>query len=1071
MRRLSEDLERPPPPPPPPPPSPPTPEEPELEEDDDVAESVVSDWALEEDLDSDHGPTLTTDDLRDPVEPAAQPESPVEGLGLHTGEPHLNDVTTPQPQPGTMKTDDLINLEEDPQPTAPQEEAPEPHATRADTGAAGDPQVEEATSSQGPADAHVPDAAGHHADLPAPSNEPSASRNAGASMPADPFAGSDPFISPNEDDDLENPWAEDTPGADLSPPSPPSAAADPARASTPTSDYHDANSTHGDEGGRQEAPPAEQEQKPGPSPVHLQERDSPAMSGDEDQPTTEAPILAETPIQGETEGHTNSGDDATTQVEEEPEENPAPSSPEGPTETPLPAGGPIQTTDPVQSTDPTETANPDQGAPPVTDPAEPSPPVTDSVTAPTQETTQTQEEHGSSAPGTERDEMTRVDSGDSKDIQAEEPPVQSTTSGTTAPEQSEETAEAEGLESSQPGGGEGADKAGEEVVNKVGKGEEATVPATTTTATTEPAETTAAPVVTADAVDNSPASGESSGGEASGAQANEPASASETPAAQPQAEAISSSLAQDEDALEQTSIPSVPSATESSPSSLPVTDTTPATTALGSPSSPTVRLASGIEAQLVDCDPESTEQTPSASPSDTPPVALLSPSESRQASPSPEAKAERSPLPPTRVRTSSSSVSSVNPIEKKAPLEQTETGFGSAASRAATTPANTTPPRSMSFGSQHSAWTQGTSPAVPKTPAWGSAAQSPAGKAKSIFSSITSSVSSFAFGSHSEPTTPSISQERGPPAHAVSPSNRQVPGAGQGPWGQKRSWSTVAPSPSSQQSSKLSLPPPPAVELSNNASSAPAPSSIPVRPASAPETLPPAESTIQRADREGKEVTEALSDSVIVDSGMPSAENGEPARNEKASQDPVVQPSVTTGGSSEADRPSGRDDANGAEDGDLVNITPHDVAEASKEAGSEPRPQGGPTGRDDDDDDEDTPLDLRLARVRQTTADSVSSAATTDTETQGEDERPSPPKGPKLRTTNLSHGTEGIDSPVIGDSPVVGVSSICLPPCGFRALYSHRAVLQSPSTTLSAAERKRQRKARQKANKLAKGLS
>ena len=155
----------------------------------------------------------------------------------------------------------------------------------------------------------------------------------------------------------------------------------------------------------------------------------------------------------------------------------------------------------------------------------------------------------------------------------------------------------------------------------------------------------------------------------------------------------------------------------------------------------------------------------------------------------------------------------------------------------------------------------------------------------------------------------------------------------------------------------------------------------------------------------------------------------------------------------------------------MVEVTIDDAADAEKEAVSEPQPQSSLIGGEDDDDD-DAPLDRQLARVRQITGDSISSTVTSDTETQGEEERHSRPKGPKVDTTNLPKDTErAVDSPIV-DSPAVGVSSMCLPPCGFRALYSRRAILQSPSTTMSAADRRRQKKARQRAkgnNKPAKG--
>ncbi|KAI1797190.1 hypothetical protein LXA43DRAFT_401040 [Ganoderma leucocontextum] len=1028
VRRLSEDLERPPPPPPPPPPTPPTPEEPELEEDDDVAESIVSDWALDEDLDDDHSPTPAIDDLGGLVASAAQPEPPLEGLGLHTGEPHLDAATTPQPQPIPMGTEDLINLEDDPQPTVPQEEAPEPHATRTDIDATDDPPVEEPTSSQSAStDAHVPNvteekpaAATHHADPPAPPDEPSASRDVGAGMPADPGAGSNTFASPIEDDDLEIPSA----AFETSPPPPP--AADPARTATPTSDYHDANSTHGDEGERRETPPVEQE--PEPSPVHPQRRDRPATSGDEEQSTAETSLPAEAslpveiPDRRESGETTSSGDDART-CEEEQQEN----------SVPAPSEEPVQTIPPA-----TEPAQP---PPATTDPAQFLPATTDPVPPPSEETTQVQEGHDSPATDPAREETAHVGSDDLKDTQSEEPPAQSASSGIPASEQSQETVEAEDRKS--------GDLGGEGAIGEVGEDEEATVSPNTTT---ELAETTAPPVATPDAVDKSPATEESSEGEASGTQGNDQPSATEALPVQAEAGVEDSSLpTRGENAPEKSSIPLEPPATENIP--LPsLTTTTPTTTttatgAFDAPPSPTVKLASGIEAQLVSLDPESTEQTPSASPSDTPPNASPSPSESRQASPPAETEAEK-PLPPAggvHIPSSQSSPSeaTLNIVERKPPAPPPiSTAFGSSSESLRSAAGPSANPRTGNPAWHHSsAFGSTSSPASAKTVGWGSA-QSPAPKTPA-WGRVINSMSSF-FGSQSEPSTRDTSQEReGPvPRNPVS-SPRQAPRAPANPWTQKKDRSALSPSSAAiqQLASKSSPPqqPAPAPISEQSSISNPAATSGSSSSDSSTPVAAPVQTEESAVTRKGTEDSGTLTDGVVVvDVGTINTGDGTTRATGDNEATSGQQPSTSESPVQNADGTGPKEEVGAAEDdSDLVEVSATDATEAT-ETGAEKDDNG-------DDEDDNAPLqqwvniNIRAEQVRAAEADPQSSEPTSDAETRAE--RPKRLRKPQVRTTDLAAVAEALSSEL--NSPAA----------------------ESPSPSTSAADKKRQKKARNKANR------
>ncbi|PIL35645.1 hypothetical protein GSI_02374 [Ganoderma sinense ZZ0214-1] len=1024
VRRLSEDLERPPPPPPPPPPSPPTPEEPELEEDDDVAESVVSDWALDEDLGGNDGTTPTMVDLGDLAGSAGQPEPPLEGLGLHTGEPQLDNTTAPPPQPLPVDTDDLINLEDDAQPTVPPEEATNPHTTRADTDHS--PAEEPASSQDASANAHVPDAAEEKPPVATPSADPSppldeasASQEAGAGVPADPFAG-----SPIEDDDLGNPWAdsEDTTKPD---PAPPPHPVDPARTATPTSDYHDANSIHSDEGERPEATPAEHE--PEPSPVHAQQQEGAAMSRDEEQLSTETRPPAEAPIKGDP----GSGDDAPPSEEVQQEETPPPTSEEIPIEPP-PATDPVQTippdANPVQTTPPA--TGPAQTSPSVTDATQRSPSVPEPVPTRAEETARTQDEHVSPAADPEHHETAHLDQENSKDVHAEVPPAQSTTvtSGIPPSDQSQETASAESGESAHLGdevrkvGEEAITQMGEETGDKESEGRDATVPAITTT---ESPEATVSLEASQDSLDNSPPLEGSSEGVVSGVRANAQSSTSETTqAVQPEAEVTS--LTTQEETLEKCSTPLEKES--SSPLADTTIDPTPAVTVIDPPPSPTVRLASGIEAQLIGLDPESTEQTPSASPGDTPPNESLTMSESRQASPPAETealvetKAEKPLSPPLGCIPSSASHASS--AEGKSPTPpRLNTAFGSLSE-----PSRFGRP-SAGARTDNSAWQQSPasrstlSPATAKTIGWGSA-HSPAAKPPA-WGRVLNSVTSF-FAPPSESSTRESSQERETPdpRSPVSP----APAVRQSPWAKGKNWSAVASSsPSSLQESKSKQPPAPITELSVSVS--PAQVSPPTHTGSdtkasvLPLALPFDSSlaegfVIPESNPRTEDLTDVMSDSVLVDSGMPSAGNGEPVRDADASQDLPVQAVV----SSQGDLPDvgdvgGKNEIKDTEDEDLVEVTADDAAGAEKEGGPESQPQGDVDV--DEDEDENTPLNLRLDRVRQMTGDSMSSAATSDTETQGDEERPGGRRGPKLQTSGLASEPDGIGSPSV-ESPIVG---------------------------------------------------
>ncbi|KAI0787734.1 hypothetical protein C8Q74DRAFT_1366556 [Fomes fomentarius] len=113
VRRLSEDLAR---PPPPPPPTPPPPEEPELLDDNDLAESVVSDWALDDLLeDPEEAPEAhaTHEAAGGDATASAEPAAGENILGLNTGAEDTTQ-TAPEPQPAPPQdtdTEDLVNLD------------------------------------------------------------------------------------------------------------------------------------------------------------------------------------------------------------------------------------------------------------------------------------------------------------------------------------------------------------------------------------------------------------------------------------------------------------------------------------------------------------------------------------------------------------------------------------------------------------------------------------------------------------------------------------------------------------------------------------------------------------------------------------------------------------------------------------------------------------------------------------------------------------------------------------------------------------------------------------------------
>ncbi|RPD61216.1 hypothetical protein L226DRAFT_60070 [Lentinus tigrinus ALCF2SS1-7] len=227
IRRLSEDFAHPPPPPTPPPPSPSLPEEPELEEDDDVAESVISDWALDGDNDEIHevaeAPPGDATHAEATPEPAAvhhaEHASGENTLGLDIGGEPSETIGHPsEPQPALSTTsaeESLIDFEDAPETVsrAPSE-PPSGDATatqpadpeNATEFSAADPQVTDE-----PAVVQHEDAASVATSAPEATDEPPS----GASNRADPPAGEHASEGAGSggmpgifDDDLGNPWGE-----------------------------------------------------------------------------------------------------------------------------------------------------------------------------------------------------------------------------------------------------------------------------------------------------------------------------------------------------------------------------------------------------------------------------------------------------------------------------------------------------------------------------------------------------------------------------------------------------------------------------------------------------------------------------------------------------------------------------------------------------------------------------------------------------------------------------------------------------------------------------------------------
>ncbi|TFK84077.1 hypothetical protein K466DRAFT_237608 [Polyporus arcularius HHB13444] len=153
IRRLSHDFAHPPPPPTPPAPSPSLPEESELEEDDDVAESVISDWALDGDNDeiqevreapsADAAPAEATPGPA--LAPHADPANGENTLGLDIGgEPtHSSELVEPTPQPTASTSsgeESLIDFQDAPESASQASPEPFAHAPEA-VDAAEDAQV------------------------------------------------------------------------------------------------------------------------------------------------------------------------------------------------------------------------------------------------------------------------------------------------------------------------------------------------------------------------------------------------------------------------------------------------------------------------------------------------------------------------------------------------------------------------------------------------------------------------------------------------------------------------------------------------------------------------------------------------------------------------------------------------------------------------------------------------------------------------------------------------------------------------------------------------------------------
>ncbi|TBU62961.1 hypothetical protein BD310DRAFT_917517 [Dichomitus squalens] len=1074
VRRLSEDLLRPPPPSPPPAvPSPPPPEEPVLEEDDDVAESIVSDWAFDEDRDVDDNSAPAAGESSAPADTAPVPGSPVQGLGLHTGEERSDVPETAQPpQPESTGGVDLMTFEDDsqqemtPLQATSQPPAAAPVNADADHAPAADPLLEEIISAQGAsAGTHVPSAteeepssttATRSADQLAPSDEPlatpRASQDAPAGEPADP--GPSTQTSPVEDEDHRRFSERDS-----------TPTADPPRTASPFSDYHDANSPHDEEGEQRQAPaapaaPEESSSEPAQQAEgHDAEGHKPPAVDQQSARETEASVSAE-----------NSSEDKYDEVSATPDEDAWGLSEDvsGLSEDTSKLGEDASKRDEGASKDGADEPQLMETTP-AEEPAQQPllAPSVESASQPPSEETVPEGVAQSSA--TQEDEIAQqAASGDAEEVQQSQVPLsEPTLPDPLSSERSSETVAQ-------------SEQSDETVIDDVcattsveNVGEDKGAKEATETTETETKTETPPPAATLEQTDEPAVVADDSqlGSTEQGVDgtSNEAVTTEAKPAQGPD---------QTGDASQ---VPGNSTGSTSTPSELPATDTPAPTTSANratattpaTPSSPTVRLASGLEMQLVSLNSESREQTPAASASGTP--AGASPSSSGTpigASPSPSTSRQTSPPPSTipESKDTSTSFSPSAPIAKAAErpprLPQLDTTLGSPADSArpagpsANFPAN---PR------QHS----------PASPAWGQA-KSPAWMSgKNLFSSITSS---FGFGSQSEPTTRNPSREREqppPPRTPLTPApahTRQGQGAGRGAGrgasapGQKKNGpaivsastqlqQTTTPLPPREQSQKATL----ALPLASPSGPSPAPepsrssSQVPDETAASETSGTTSPKTkVSEAAGEAAELQktesgleqDVLTDSVLVDADTPGAVNGGSSRSgdvEVASAQPTPPTQASMPCGNEAGDQDSTQGAVGGSDEDLVEITLDDAACAPKVA-----TETAQKPEDDGDDDEDNvPLNKTVERLRQPTGGSVSSTFTSDTETQADEDemssRTDRRNRPDIRIPGLTAESQGVNSPT-ADSPVVG----------------------SPSPSDSAVKKKQQKKARNKANKKAK---
>ncbi|EJF64739.1 hypothetical protein DICSQDRAFT_178338 [Dichomitus squalens LYAD-421 SS1] len=1096
VRRLSEDLLRPPPPSPPPAvPSPPPPEEPVLEDDDDVAESIVSDWAFDEDRDVDDNSAPAAGESSAPADTAPVPGSPVQGLGLHTGEERSDVPETAQPpQPESTGGVDLMTFEDDsqqemtPLQATSQPPAAAPVNADADHAPAADPPLEEMISAQGAsAGTHVPSAteeepssttATRSADQLAPSDEPlatpRASQDAPAGEPADP--GPSTQTSPVEDEDHRRFSERDS-----------TPTADPPRTASPSSDYHDANSTHDEEGEQQQAPAAHAAPEESSS--------EPAQQAEGHEAEGHKPSAVDQQSARETDASVSTSEDKHDEVSATPDEDAWGLSEEvsGLSEDTSKSGEDVSKLD--------EGASKDGGDEPQvteTTPAEEpvqQPSLSPSSVEPASQLSpeETVPESGAQSSATQEDEIAQqVASGDAEEAQQPQVPLPEPTlpdplsseqsSETVAlSEQSDETVKAEKSVIDDVRAVTSVENVGEDKDAKV----EATETNATETETPPPAaalEQTDEPAVVAD--DPQLRSTEQDVDGISNGVSHEAVTTEAKPAQGPD---------QTDDAPQ---VPGNSTRSTSTPSEPPATDTPASTTSAdkatatmpATPSSPTVKLASGREMQLVSLDSESREQTPAASASGTP--AGLSPSPSGTpsgASPIPSSSRQTSPpasmIPEGKdTSTSSPSVPMAKAAEKSLRLPQLDTTLGPLADsvRPAGPSANhhANPWQHSPAGGQASSSSFTRSPVGGRAPPYSPAPQAKSPAWGSARTWVTSLTSSLGLGSQSEPTTRNPSQEREqpppPPRTSLTPApahTRQEQGAGRGAgrgaWapGTKKSWSaTVSAStisqqnttPPREQSQKTPAPP-----LASPSGPSPAPepsggsSQVPDKTAASEtsDTTSPKTKALEAAGEavelqkteSGLEQEDVSTDSVLVDADTPSAVNGGSSRigdAEVASGQPKPPTQASMPCRNEA---GGQDSTQGAVSGsdeDLVEITLDDAACALEVV-------TGTTQKPEDDDDEDNlPLNKAVERLRQPTGGSVSSTLTSDTETQADEDQMSSSTDrrnrPEIRIPGLTTKSQGVNSP-IADSPVVG----------------------SPSPSDSAATRKQRKKARQNAKRKA----